>query len=169
MKPRYRSLPLSLLALPLAVALSACTADAPPPASDQPVGDPVQEVEPVVDPAAVLEVEDQTSEGPTVLARAAATAGGFVVVLGDNGRNVLGFSEVPAGTEPQDIQISLAEEPTEEIDLSARLYADTNGDGLYGDGDLPIDNGEQDDSDDAEVFAGELETFTFQGKPVVNG
>ena len=166
MNTRLRSLP--LLLLPAVVVLTSCTAEKPPVAENEPVGDPIPKVEAVQDPAAVLEVDDQTSEGPTVLAKAAAKDGGFVVVLANDGRNVLGFSEVPPGTEAQNVQISLAEEPTEQIDLTARLYADTNGDGLYGDGDQPIDNGEKDDDDDPEVFQGELETFTFQGKPVVN-
>lgn len=165
MKTPHRSLP--LLVLPLALVLSACTAEKPPAVDDGPVGDPIPEVKPVEDPAAVLEVEDQKSEGPTVLAKAAATAGGFVVVFGDEGRNVLGFSEVEPGTEVQDVQISLAEEPTEELQLTARLYADSNGDGFYGDGDMPIDNGEKDDDDGDEP--GELAEFSFQGKPVVNG
>lgn len=164
MKTPHRSL--SLLVLPLALVLSACTADKPPAADDAPVGDPIPEVKPVQDPDAVLEVEDQKSEGPTVLAKAAVTDGGFVVVFGDEGRNVLGYSEVEPGTTPQDVQISLAEEPTEQIELTARLYADTSGDGFYGDGDEPVDNGDKDDDDTDE---GEQEKFSFQGKPVVNG
>jgi hypothetical protein len=167
-----RSNRLALLALtaPVALVLSACTGEAPPsPANEGAVGDPIPSEEPVVDESAVLEVEDQKSEGPTVLARAAATDGGFVVVIGDEGRNVLGYSEVEAGTEPQDVQISLAEELVDEVELIARLYADTNGDGLYGAGDEPISNGEEDDSDDPEAFPGEQEVFQFEGEPVVNG
>lgn len=123
---------------------------------------------PVQDPAAVLQVEDQKSEGPTVLAKAAATKGGFIVIYADEGRNELGSGIVPPGTTAVDIQVSLAEEPTEEIALLARLFADTDGSGLYSAGDLPISNGQDDDSDDIEVFPGEQETFSFTGKKVVD-
>jgi hypothetical protein len=167
-----RSNRLALLAatVPLAFVLSACTEEAPPsPANEGVSGDQIPADQPVQDENAVLEVEDQTSEGPTVLARAAATDGGFVVVLAEEGRNVLGYSEVAAGTEPENVQISLAEEIVEEVELYARLFADTNGDGLYGAGDEPITNGEEDDSDDPDAFAGEQEVFQFEGKPVVNG
>jgi hypothetical protein len=170
MTTRTNRLALLAATLPVALVLSACTEEAPPsPSTEGTVGDPIPAEEPVVDENAVLEVEDQESEGPTVLARAAATDGGFVVVLGDDGRNVLGASNVEAGTEPQDVQISLAEEIVDQVELIARLYADTNGDGLYGAGDEPITNGEEDDSDDPEAFAGEQEVFQFKGEPVING
>lgn len=160
---------LSVSPLLLALALTGCTSEQPPPSSgSSPVGDPVPSAAVVNDPAAVLEVEDQTSEGPTVLAKAAATDGGFVVVYGDDGRNTLGTGIVKPGTEPQDVQVSLAEEPTEEIELIARLFADSDGNGLFSAGDQPISNAEDDDSDDAEAFAGEQESFSFQGKKVVN-
>jgi len=162
---------LSASSLIAALALTGCTSEQPPPAAgngSSPVGDPIPSAATVTDPDAVLEVEDQTSEGPTVLARAAATDGGFVVVYGDDGRNTLGTGIVEPGTEPQDVQVSLAEEPTEQIELIARLFADTDGNGLFSAGDQPITNGEDDDSDDAEAFAGEQEAFTFQGKKVVN-
>ena len=165
-----RLMTLSASSLLVALALTGCTSEQPPPrgSGSSPVGDPVPSAAVVQDPAAVLEVEDQTSEGPTVLARAAATAGGFVVVYGDDGRNTLGTGIVEPGTEPQDVQVSLAEEPTEEIQLIARLFADTDGNGLFSAGDQPISNGEDDESDDGEQFAGEQEEFTFQGKKVVN-
>lgn len=172
MTTRSNRLALLALTLPVAFVLSACTEEAPPPSpggDDGVAGDEFPADQPVVDEAAVLEVEDQKSEGPTVLARAAATDGGFVVVIGDEGRNVLGYSEVPAGTEPENVQISLAEEITDEVELIARLYADTNGDGLYGAGDEPITNDEDDDDDDPDAFAGEQEVFQFEGEPVVNG
>ena len=161
---------LSASSLLVALALTGCTSEEPPPPSggSSPVGDPVPSAAVVQDAAAVLEVEDQTSEGPTVLAKAAATAGGFVVVYGDDGRNTLGTGIVEPGTEPQAVQISLAEEPTEQIELIARLFADTDGNGLFSAGDQPISNDEDDDSDDAEQFAGEQEEFSFQGKKVVN-
>ena len=66
------------------------------------------------------------------------------------------------------MQISLAEEPTEQIALIARLFADTDGNGVFSAADLPVTNGKDDDSDDAEVFLGEQETFQFTGKKVVN-
>lgn len=173
---RTRTAALSALPLAVALAVTGCTAETPPTpggaaggaSGAAPGGDPVPTLQPVEDPAAVLTVEDQTSEGPTVLAKAAATAGGFVVVYADEGRNELGSSIVPPSTTPADLQISLAEEPTEEIQLLARLFADTDGNGLYSAGDMPITNGEDDDSDDTEVFLGEQESFSFTGKPVVN-
>jgi hypothetical protein len=164
-----RGLLVPVTALAMTAALAACTAEEPPtPKDERPVGDPLPSITPVVDGAAVLQVEDQTSEGPTVLAKAAITQGGFVVVYGDNGRNELGSGQVDPGTAPQDVQVSLAEELTEPTPLLARLYADTDGDGLFGAADQPVTNGEDDDSDDPEAFAGEQETFSFTGKPVVN-
>lgn len=162
----------TLTALTAALVLSACTGEAPPPppgaaAPASPAAPEVEQLAPVVDPAAMLEVKDQTSEGPTVFARAAATQGGFVVVYADGGLNTLGTGIVEPGTEPQQVLVSLAEEVNEKTELLARLFADTNGDGLYGAGDLPISNGEDDASDDVEVFPGEQEQFSFTGKPVV--
>ncbi|MEX2290260.1 MAG: hypothetical protein WD794_08040 [Mycobacteriales bacterium] len=165
---RTRSFRLPVLSLAAVAALSACTAETPPAPAGPEASGAAGDLKVVTDPDAVLQVEDQTSEGPTVLAEAAATKGGFVVVFADEGRNVLGTGIVPAGTEPAKVQVSLAEEPTEEIELIARLYADSDGDGLYSAGDQPVSNGEDDDSDDAEVFPGEQETFSFTGKRVVN-
>jgi hypothetical protein len=166
-----RTLRLPLLALACAAAVSACAAETPP-APAEPAGaaggDATPAVQPVQDPAAMLQVEDQKSEGPTVLAKAAITQGGFVVVYAEEGRNELGSALVAPGTAPQNVQISLAEEPTEPIALLARLFADTDRNGLFGAGDLPVTNGQDDDSDDAEVFLGEQESFSFTGKPVVN-
>ena len=166
------SLRLPLLSLAAVAALSACTAETPPPppAADgqSSVAPEPSALTPVVDPAAVLEVEDHTSEGPTVFAQAAAAEGGFVVVYAEEGLNTLGTGIVEPGGESQRVFVSLAEEVNEETELIARLFADTNDDGLYSDGDLPISNGEDDDSDDVEVFPGEQETFLFTGKPVVN-
>lgn len=167
---RLPVLPLAAVAA-LSLGLSACTSDTPPPAAGPAPSSDVQEapvVEAVEDPAAVLEVEDQTSEGPTVFTRAALTQGGFVVVYADEGRNTLGTGIVPPGTEPTEVLVSLAEEPTEEIQLIARLFADTDGNGLYSAPDQPVSNGEDDDSDDVETFPGEQESFSFTGKKVVN-
>ncbi len=166
-----RHLRLSMLSLAAAAALTACTAEAPPPvagagASAQPEALPSTNT--VQDPDAVLEVKDQTSEGPTVFTTAAVTEGGFVVVYADGGRNTLGTGIVPPGTEPTEVLVSLAEEPTEQIQLIARLFADTDGNGLYGAPDEPVSNGEDDDSDDTETFPGEQEEFSFTGKKVVN-
>lgn len=164
-----RFLRMPVLALAAVAALTACTAEAPPPVAGGSEGpEAVPSTSTVQDKAAVLLVEDQTSEGPTVFAKAAVTKGGFVVVYGDDGRNTLGTGIVPPGTEPTDVLVSLAEEPTEKIQLTARLFADTDGNGLYGAADEPVSNGEDDDSDDTEVFPGEQEEFSFTGKKVVN-
>lgn len=123
----------------------------------------------VVDPAAVLTVKDQDSQGPTVNVEAAAvTKGGFVVVSSDKGRNVLGTGMVPAGTTPQKVQVSLAEEITKKTPLIARLYADTNGDGLYGAGDKPVARSTKGDDRGGPPFPGLQVSFSFTGKPVVN-
>lgn len=170
---RTRTAALSVLPLAVILAVTGCTAEAPPPPGGAAGGSAAAEPElptivPVEDPAAVLQVEDQKSEGPTVLAKAAATKGGFIVVYAEDGRNELGSGIVPPGTTAADVQVSLAEEPTEQIALLARLFADTDGNGLYSAGDMPITNGQDDDNDDAEVFLGEQETFSFTGKKVVN-
>jgi hypothetical protein len=161
----------SLMSVTAVVALSACSPETPPSptgGASVPGPDPVPSTAVVTDPAAVLEVEDQTSEGPTVLATAAVTKGGFIVILSSDGRDVMGTGVVEPGTEEQKVQVSLAEEPTDEIELIARLFADTDGNGLYGAGDQPVSNGEDDGDDDAEIFPGEQATFSFQGKKVQN-
>lgn len=169
---RTRTAALSVLPLAVVLTVTGCTAEVPPTpggaAGTKPAEPVLPTVVPVEDPAAVLQVEDQKSEGPTVLAKAAATKGGFVVVYAEEGRNELGSGIVPPGTTPAAVQISLAEEPTEQIALLARLFADTDRNGLYSAGDMPITNGQDDDSDDAEAFLGEQETFSFTGKKVVN-
>ena len=160
--------PLVLSALVLVGSLSACTTEATPtapvvsgasqsqaPSTDAPA---------VGDPAAVLEIEDQVSKGPTVNVKAAAvTKGGWVVVASEGGRNVLGAGMVPAGTTATLVQVSLAEIITEPTELVARLYQDDVADGLYGVGDKPVGNGDKDDDDTGE---GEVETFTFTGEDV---
>ena len=164
-----RSLAAPVLALTAVLALTSCTTEDEPVA---PGGQAAVEapVEPVEDPAAVLEVEDQASQGPTVRVKGAAvTAGGFVVVGSDGGKNILGFGNVPPGTAAQTLQVSLAEELTEQVELTAQLFSDDNGSGLYDAGDRPVSNGQDDEDDDAEVFAGELEVFSFTGKAVQNG
>lgn len=176
---KTRSLTLPLLALTTATVLSSCstedtptTAGATPGAGSSAAASaapaPVTE-DAVVDNDAVLEIEDQVSEGPTVNVKAAAvTGGGWVVVASDGGSNVLGAGQVPAGTSPQLVQVSLAEIITEETELTARLYDDANADGLYGAGDKPVSNDDADDDDDAAAFAGELEVFRFTGADVIN-
>lgn len=170
MSPRTATL--SLMSVLAVASLSACSPETPPavsgPSSDASVAgpDPVPSTTVVTDPAAVLEVEDQTSEGPTVLVSAAATKGALIVILSGDGRSVIGTGIVDAGTEAKKTQVSLADQPTDEIELIARLYADTDRNGLYGAADQPLTNGKDDDSDDAEVFAGEQASFTFQGKKV---
>lgn len=188
-----RSLSFSLLALVTATALSACSADDPsgsaatgasaspgasassrsaPSRSAAPAGSGVPNTSDgaaVVDNDAVLEIDDQKSEGPTVNVKAAAvTTGGWVVVAADGGRNVLGYGEVPAGSSPQLVQVSLAEIITKPTELTARLYDDANKDGFYGSGDKPVTNDDADDDDDVTAFAGELEVFSFTGADVIN-
>ncbi len=152
------------------LALSACTSsskDSSPSALGTP-SIPVASPEvAITDPAAVLTVEDQTSEGPTVNVKAVAlTKPGFVVVAGDGGRNILGTGNVDAGAAPQMIQVSLAEEPTEKIELIARLYTDSDGDGFFSAGDEPVTNGKNDDSGSS--FAGLEQIFDFTGAKVIN-
>ena len=155
-------------------ALTACSPETPPPVgggSADPSAsvagpDPVPSTAVVTDAAAVLEVEDQTSEGPTVLVTAAATKGALVVIFSEDGRSVIGTGAVEATTTPTKVQVSLADQPTEEIELVARLFADTDRNGFYGGSDSPLTNGKDDDSDDAEVFPGEQASFSFQGKKV---
>ncbi len=176
---KTRSLTLPVLALAATAVLSACTTETTPtapvagasgsssaPTAVTPTG-AAAAPEAVVDNDAVLEVEDQTSEGPTVNVKAAAvTAGGWVVVAADGGRNVLGYGEVPAGSTPTVVQVSLAEIITEPTELVARLYDDANGDGIFGAGDKPVTN-DDNDNDDA-GFPGESATFMFTGADVVN-
>ncbi|TAL26526.1 MAG: hypothetical protein EPN99_00215 [Frankiales bacterium] len=167
MSPRTATV--SLMSVLAVAALSACSPETPPSptgGASVPGPDPVPSTAVVVDEAAVLEVEDQTSEGPTVVATAAATKGGFIVILSGDGRDVMGTGMVEPGTEAKKIQVSLADEPTDEIELIARLFADTDGNGIYGAADQPISNDEDDDSDDAEVFPGEQAAFSFTGKRV---
>ncbi|MCW2613060.1 MAG: hypothetical protein JWN08_54 [Frankiales bacterium] len=173
---RTRSLPLSLLALSTAAVLSACTVEDTPAAPGAAVGasagasvaPSAADTGPTVDTSAVLEVEDQVSEGPTVNVKAAAvTDGGWVVVLSEGGSNVLGAGMVPAGATSSLVQVSLAEILTEETELVARLYDDSNADGLYGAGDKPVSNDDADD-DDTDEFPGEQETFSFRGADVIN-
>ena len=167
-----RSLTLPVLALAATAVLSACTTESTPtaPVASGPAVAPTGEAagpEAVVDNDAVLEVEDQKSEGPTVNVKAAAvTAGGWVVVAADGGRNVLGYGQVPAGSTPTLVQVSLAEIITEPTELVARLYDDANADGIFGAGDKPVSN-DDNDNDDA-GFPGESATFMFSGADVIN-
>ena len=172
MSPRSASL--SVMSVLAVAALTACSPETPPavggPAADPSASvggpDPVPSTSVVTDAAAVLEVEDQTSEGPTVLVRAAATKGALIVILSEDGRSVMGTGAVEATTKPTEVQVSLADQPTDEIELVARLYADNDRNGFYGAADSPLTNGKDDESDDAEVFPGEQATFSFQGKAV---
>ncbi len=160
----------SLLSVSTVVALSACSPETPPSPAGAPASvagpDPVPSSSVVTDPTAVLEAEDQTSEGPTVVVTAAAAKGALIVILSEDGRSVMGTGTVEPGTEAKKTQVSLADQPTDEIKLIARLYADTDRNGFYGAADSPLTNGKDDDSDDAEVFPGEQASFSFQGKKV---
>lgn len=166
---KTRTLTAPLLALTAALALTACTTEAEPVAPSAADNAAPSPVPAVGDPAAVLEVEDQTSEGPTVRVKlAAVTAGGFVVVASDGGKNILGFANVPASTTAATLQVSLADEVNEKTELVAMLYSDDDKSGLFDAGDRPVSNGKDDEDDDLEVFGGEREVFSFTGKPVVN-
>ena len=167
-----RPLALSLLALSATAVLSACTTESTPtaPLAGAPAVTPTGEAAgpaAVVDNDAVLDVEDQKSAGPTVNVKAAAvTAGGWVVVASDGGRNVLGYGQVPAGSTSTVIQVSLAEIITEPTELVARLYDDANADGIFGAGDRPVTNDDNDNDDTG--FPGESATFMFSGADVIN-
>lgn len=169
---RVRPSPLALLALPATLVLSACTSTSVPQSLPPASGVPVASAEPrppaaLTDPAAVLVVEDQTSEGPTVRIKAVALSEpGHVVIVGDDGRNVLGSSLVEPGATASSIQVSLAEQPTKKIRLMARLYADTDGDGFFSAGDRPVTDGKPDDA--SGTFPGLQRTFDFTGAKVVN-
>ena len=167
-------LSLPLLALSAALTMSACTTEPTPSAptaqgaasaGTDAAGTPAVKV----DAKALLEVDDQKSAGPTVNVKAAVvTDGGFVVVASEGGRNILGYSLVPAGAGPTLVQVSLAEIITTPTELVARLYDDANGDGLYGAGDRPVSNGSDDKADKASSFPGESVTFMFTGADVIN-
>ena len=180
---KTHSLSASLLALATALTLSACTTEeqptapgaAPggaetPAASGAPAPEAAAPLVTVEDPAAVLEVEDQTSEGPTVRVKLAAVSkGGHVVVSSGGGSNILGSTDVPAGTTAATLQVSLAEDVNTKTELTAQLFNDEDGNGVFSAPDRPVTNGKDDEDDDAERFAGELEVFSFTGKSVVNG
>lgn len=175
MNARTCFLPLSATAA--ALVLAACTSTPTPTQAQQASGVPAPTgavaagpsgPTTLTDSSAVLTVQDQTSEGPTVTIKAVALSEpGHVVIVGDGGRNVLGSSLVEPGSTPTSIQVSLAEEPTEKITLMARLYADTDGDGFYSAGDQPVTNGKAGDDTPA-AFAGLQQTFSFTGAKVVN-
>lgn len=126
----------ALLAVPAAVLLlSACgggegaPADAlPPPATPEetampPLGESGSGT------MADLEFEDQTGAGESVVvATVNAPGGGFVVVSADD--EVLGATDVQVGTTP-DVQVDLDPALTEDTELTATLYADTDTDGEF--------------------------------------
>ncbi len=162
------SLSLSVFAVAGVLALSACSTEATPSAAPSASAPAPDSADPsgIVAAQAVLEVDDQVSQGPTVNVKAAAVPeGGWVVVAADGGRNVLGYGQVPKGTAPQLVQVSLAEVITKDTELVARLYDEANPDGLYGAGDKPVGNDQKDEDD---LAGGESETFTFRGADVVN-
>lgn len=148
------------LALSTAVLLAGCTGsgdDAPTAAAPE-----VQQRydEAVVDPAAVLEVSDQTSAGRSLLVeQVAATDGGWVVVATDDGSDVLGVGLVEPSAEPQEIRVGLAEdvEPGE-LPLQAQLYVD-DGDREFNAADRPLaaEGGQSDELG----FPGESAAFTL--------
>lgn len=169
-----RTLCLPLLSLAAALTLTGCTTE-PTPLAPTAEGAPgagspaAGSLAAKVDAKAVLEVEDQQSAGPTVNVKAAAvTDSGFVVVASDGGRNILGYSLIPAGGKPTLVQVSLADIITAPTELVARLYDDTNGNGLYGAGDRPVSNSSAGSTEPASNFAGQSVTFMFSGADVVD-
>ncbi len=104
--------------------------------------------------AADVELEDQSGDGTTVqVASVSALEDGFVVIALDDdaGGQVLGSAEVPAGT-TTDVQVDLgtpvpvATGDDDGTEITATLYADTDGDGGFSAGDVAV--AEPQDSDD---------------------
>ena len=130
-----------LLVLPAAVAvLAGCggsdtpapdrasSTDSAPPASTQP-GEPGAGGG-NADLAPDLEFQDQVGAGDTALvARVGMPTAGFVVVSGEDGA-VLGSAEVGEGA-ASDLEVPLDPPLTEDAELTAALYADTDGDGAF--------------------------------------
>ena len=110
------------------------------------------------DAAADVTFEDQAGAGDlAVVARVALPVAGFVVVTeGDDDDRVLGATVLPAGV-VTDVQVTLDPPLTEDDDLEATLYADTDGNGVFDPAQddrvpEPDDDGDDDDevSEDAD-------------------
>ena len=107
------------------------------------------------DAAAEVTFEDQSGAGDlAVVARVALPVAGFVVVTVDEGDDdddrVLGATVLPAGV-VTDVQVPLDPPLTEDTDLEATLYADTDGNGVFDpaqDEEVPEPDDDGDDEDD---------------------
>ena len=167
----------ALAAVPAAAALlllSACGDDAPegdaPPSSVATAGETTvaPEGESGSDQMADLSFADQSGDGSTVVVdTVSAPQGGFVVVTAADGGAPLGSVQLQVGTS-DDVEVSLDQPLTATTELTATLYADTDGDGEF-DPDVdqvvpaPIDGGDASDDesdrsdpvdDDAEYTVG---------------
>ncbi|MGY2079223.1 DUF7282 domain-containing protein [Modestobacter sp. SYSU DS0657] len=107
-------------------------------------------------PIAEVEFDDQSGDGSSVtVARVAMTVDGFVVILPGDGSDddateaeALGSTAVPAG-EATDVEVPLSPALTEDTDLQAVLYGDTDEDGDF---DPAVDQRIPDtDDDDGDV------------------
>jgi hypothetical protein len=157
----------SLLVLPTAAALillSGCGDDAPE--GDAPASSPATAGETTVAPEgesgsdqqADLEFEDQSGDGSSVVVdTVSAPQGGFVVVTAEGADAPLGSVQVKVGT-TDDVEVPLDTPLTADTDLTATLYADTDGDGAFdptADQGVPEpisgDDSSDDTSDDTDV------------------
>ncbi|OMQ15166.1 hypothetical protein A7K94_0211420 [Modestobacter sp. VKM Ac-2676] len=160
----------ALLALPAAavLTLTACGGEAdgePTPAvgttfADEGVPDsaaPTETGRAEGAPISELEFEDQSGDGSSVtIARVALTVDGFVAVFPGGGEDatadeLLGFTAVEAG-EATDVEVSLSPTLTEDTELEAVLYGDTEEDGEFDpaiDQRIPDTDDEDDDVTDS--------------------
>lgn len=84
-----------------------------------------------------LSLDDQSGPGDSLtVARVVVPAAGYVVVTADDGDDdadddrVLGVAAVPVG-ESRDVVVPLSPALTEDTDVEAALYADSDGDGSF--------------------------------------
>jgi len=168
---RHRILPVVCTAAALAV-LSACGSGDGAPQGDAPPSSPATAGETTVAPGgeagsdqmADLEFEDQSGNGSSVVVdTVSAPQGGFVVLTAGDSDTVLGSMQLKVGT-TDDVEVSLDTPLTADADLTATLYADTDGDGEF-DPDVdqpvpaPISGAEPGDdvSDDSDVVTDDAE------------
>jgi predicted RNA-binding protein with TRAM domain len=111
-----------------------------------------------------VEFEDQSGAGDlATVARVVLPVDGFVVLTADDGDDdededdpVVGSTAVLAG-ESSEVPVPLSPPLTEDTELEATLYGDTDGDGLFDqsiDQQIPDSDGDDDVSDDAEYTVG---------------
>lgn len=111
------------------------------------------------DAAADVTFEDQSGPGTlAVVARVALPTAGFVVVTDgedddDDDDPVLGATVLPAGV-VTDVQVPLDPPLTEDTDLEATLYADTDGNGTFDPAQDERVPEPDDDGDDDDVSEG---------------